>query len=284
MSRRAGHGPHALSPEPSRFILQPCDSAGAVCSVGIVINGRIVKISIGLLPRLLRRTAVRSLRVETDALHIEQAAGTTTIGLDAISAITVGPGPLWSTLLISVTDGTRPLVIPGVSRGAAGIFAAVVTACKTAPAIQRAVREFTDLCTRSGYLNFQAYQEWRQAHAGHAEGSGRSLEALPLPAELRPAVDRYLPWSAGASSWSGSETTCMPASNWASTVLSSTRWSASLTPRQREAIVYDEGNCLVVAGKAFKVAMIACMRKLVTILNVMVRNNEDWRVPVLQNP
>lgn len=40
---------------------------------------------------------------------------------------------------------------------------------------------------------------------------------------------------------------------------------------------------LVAAGKAFKVAMIACMRKLVTILNVMARNNEHWRVPVLQN-
>lgn len=40
---------------------------------------------------------------------------------------------------------------------------------------------------------------------------------------------------------------------------------------------------LIAAGKAFKVAMIACMRKLVTILNVMVRNNEHWRLPLLQN-
>ena len=40
---------------------------------------------------------------------------------------------------------------------------------------------------------------------------------------------------------------------------------------------------LTAAGKAFKVAMIACMRKLVTILNVMVRNNQHWRTPVLQN-
>ena len=36
------------------------------------------------------------------------------------------------------------------------------------------------------------------------------------------------------------------------------------------------------AGKALKVAMIACMRKLVMILNVMLNNNEHWRVPVLQ--
>jgi transposase len=38
------------------------------------------------------------------------------------------------------------------------------------------------------------------------------------------------------------------------------------------------------AGKAFKVVMIACMRKLVTILNVMIRNNQSWRPPVLQTP
>ena len=33
-------------------------------------------------------------------------------------------------------------------------------------------------------------------------------------------------------------------------------------------------------GKPFKVSLIACMRKLLTILNTMVRNNEIWRVPV----
>ncbi|MGX5159135.1 IS110 family transposase, partial [Enterobacter sp. UPMP701] len=29
-------------------------------------------------------------------------------------------------------------------------------------------------------------------------------------------------------------------------------------------------------GKAFKVAMTACVRKLVTILNAMVRDNKKW--------
>ena len=43
------------------------------------------------------------------------------------------------------------------------------------------------------------------------------------------------------------------------------------------------GERLIAAGKAFKVAMIACMRKLLTILNVMVRNNEHWRVTAPQN-
>lgn len=38
------------------------------------------------------------------------------------------------------------------------------------------------------------------------------------------------------------------------------------------------------AGKPFKVALIAGMRKLLTILNQMVKNNEPWRVPTIQNP
>lgn len=30
------------------------------------------------------------------------------------------------------------------------------------------------------------------------------------------------------------------------------------------------------AGKAFKVVVIAAMRKLLTILNVMIKNNQPW--------
>jgi len=33
---------------------------------------------------------------------------------------------------------------------------------------------------------------------------------------------------------------------------------------------------LTAAGKPFKVVMTACMRKLLTILNVMVRDNQPW--------
>ena len=32
-------------------------------------------------------------------------------------------------------------------------------------------------------------------------------------------------------------------------------------------------------GKVKKVALVACMRKLLTIMNSMVRNNEPWREP-----
>ncbi|HET7612336.1 MAG TPA: IS110 family transposase, partial [Gemmatimonadaceae bacterium] len=34
---------------------------------------------------------------------------------------------------------------------------------------------------------------------------------------------------------------------------------------------------LLTAGKAKKVALVACMRKLLTILNAMTKNNERWR-------
>lgn len=37
---------------------------------------------------------------------------------------------------------------------------------------------------------------------------------------------------------------------------------------------------LIGKGKPFKVAITACMRKMITILNVMVKNQTDWRCPV----
>jgi transposase len=38
---------------------------------------------------------------------------------------------------------------------------------------------------------------------------------------------------------------------------------------------------LIAAGKPKKVALIACARKLLTILNAMVRDNVGWRAPDL---
>jgi transposase len=60
-------------------------------------------------------------------------------------------------------------------------------------------------------------------------------------------------------------------------------YMATISAMRCNPIIQPFGERLIAAGKAFKVAMIACMRKLVTILNVMVKNNEHWRVPVLQN-
>ncbi len=40
---------------------------------------------------------------------------------------------------------------------------------------------------------------------------------------------------------------------------------------------------LKAAGKPFKVIAVACIRKLLTILNVMLRENQPWRSPCLEN-
>jgi len=61
-------------------------------------------------------------------------------------------------------------------------------------------------------------------------------------------------------------------------------YMATVTAMRCNPIIRAFAQRLIVAGKAFKVAMIACMRKLVTILNLMVKRNEHWRAPVLQNP
>jgi transposase len=36
---------------------------------------------------------------------------------------------------------------------------------------------------------------------------------------------------------------------------------------------------LCAAGKAKKVALVACMRKLLTIVNAMLKHRQTWRVP-----
>jgi transposase len=43
--------------------------------------------------------------------------------------------------------------------------------------------------------------------------------------------------------------------------------------------VTDRVERLITAGKPKKVALIACARKLLTILNAMVRNNTRWMSP-----
>jgi transposase len=60
-------------------------------------------------------------------------------------------------------------------------------------------------------------------------------------------------------------------------------YMATISAMRCNPIIKPIAQRLIAAGKAFKVAMIACMRKLVTILNVMVKNNQHWRTPVIQN-
>ena len=56
-------------------------------------------------------------------------------------------------------------------------------------------------------------------------------------------------------------------------------YMATLTARSWNPTIKAFAQRLAHAGKPFKVVMTACMRKLLTILNAMVRNNELWRTP-----
>ena len=54
-------------------------------------------------------------------------------------------------------------------------------------------------------------------------------------------------------------------------------YMATLTARTHNPLVRAMALRLTKAGKPFKVMMTACLRKLLTMLNTMVRNNEPWR-------
>ena len=51
------------------------------------------------------------------------------------------------------------------------------------------------------------------------------------------------------------------------------RWNPALK------VFYER---LIAAGKPKKVALIACARKLLTILNAMVRSNTPWMMPAAE--
>ena len=54
-------------------------------------------------------------------------------------------------------------------------------------------------------------------------------------------------------------------------------YMATLTARTYNPLIRAMAQRLTAAGKPFKVMMTACLRKLLTLLNTMVRNNEPWR-------
>ena len=53
-------------------------------------------------------------------------------------------------------------------------------------------------------------------------------------------------------------------------------YMATLAAKQHNPAIKKFFNRLTEAGKPFKVAMVACMRKLLVILNAMVRDQRDW--------
>jgi transposase len=54
-------------------------------------------------------------------------------------------------------------------------------------------------------------------------------------------------------------------------------YMATLTARSHNPVIKETFARLTAAGKPFKVAMVACMRKLLTILNAMLKNNQAWQ-------
>jgi len=55
-------------------------------------------------------------------------------------------------------------------------------------------------------------------------------------------------------------------------------YMAALVATQRNAVIRTFYQRLLMAGKPPKLALVACMRKLLTILNVMVRTAQHWSV------
>ena len=59
-------------------------------------------------------------------------------------------------------------------------------------------------------------------------------------------------------------------------------YMATLVATRRNPVIRDFYNRLIAKGKLFKVALIACMRKLLTILNSMIKHKTRWSNSFLQ--
>jgi transposase len=52
---------------------------------------------------------------------------------------------------------------------------------------------------------------------------------------------------------------------------------AALSATKHNPVIKEYYNHLLKLGKAKKLALTACMRKLLTMLNAMVKNNQKWQ-------
>lgn len=64
------------------------------------------------------------------------------------------------------------------------------------------------------------------------------------------------------------------------TAIRNALYMATLTARRWNPIIQDFYQRLVEQGKPYKVAMVACMRKLLVILNAIVKNQQSWVCPL----
>ena len=63
----------------------------------------------------------------------------------------------------------------------------------------------------------------------------------------------------------------------------STLYMATLSSIQYNPVIQSFYQRLLKRGKVKKVAVVACMRKLLTILNAMIRDNNIWNTEQLNN-
>ncbi len=59
----------------------------------------------------------------------------------------------------------------------------------------------------------------------------------------------------------------------------SAMYMATLVATRYNPVIRAQYQRLLAAGKRKKVALVACARKLLTILNAMMRNDQPWRTP-----
>lgn len=58
-------------------------------------------------------------------------------------------------------------------------------------------------------------------------------------------------------------------------------YMATMSAKKHNPVIREFYDRLIAKGKPHKVAMVACMRKLLTMLNAMIKAGEDWKEPVI---
>jgi transposase len=59
---------------------------------------------------------------------------------------------------------------------------------------------------------------------------------------------------------------------------------AALTATHHNPVIAALHRRLTAAGKPFKLVMTACMRKLLVILNALLKTGQSWQPPIATNP
>lgn len=124
---------------------------------------------------------------------------------------------------------------------------------------------------------FRQRDELLQSAPGVGPGLSRTLIAeLPELGQLDrkeiAALVGVAPFNRDSGTWRGRR------SIWGGRmVVRNILYMATLAARRYNAVIAEFYQRLIDAGKPYKVAMVACMRKLLVILNAMVKSHTHWR-------